>query len=352
MRLKLIMSLTIAMIVFSCQEAFAYYYLVRTGCKSGGVIKSRVSYLRLNNVSFPDGSSWEKTFVNALNEFNTDIPGSGWRFSWGKEYDSRVGWDDGTSEVAFMTGANMGSSAPAYTKWWYDYDWSWGEFCYYIEAIDEADVLFNVDYSWSSSLYDSSPFDSIYNLKAVALHELGHVTGLQHENRRVATMGSGSYAYFGTNRNSPRIHSDDKAGERFLYGNGVTNTDVAVHAFKQTSTSGEYGSVGYVSQDTSVARGNYLKLEYTMENHGTTRVDNVKYGFYIYQNWSWRLLGTSYVWMDPGYVGTFTRYLYIPSDITPGYSYQFKVVADSGNVFSESNESNNETIFPSKVYIQ
>lgn len=342
---------------FFNEDAWGYFYSVRTGCGPGGIIKSRATHLLLNNTSFSDGSSFENAIMSAFNEFNTDIPGSGWQFSWGKDYDSWVGWQDGISEVAFMTGAQIGTNKPAYTKLWYDRDYSWSELCYYIEATSEADVLFNSDYNWTSSLTAEpgrtcAEGEGLCNVKATALHELGHAAGLLHENRWLATMGQGYYAYFGLNRNLPMIHSDDKAGMRFLYGNGTTGRDVAVHAFRQASTAGEYGIIGDVRQSSSVTDAGfpYAFIEYTVENHGTT-TETINVGFYVLQNDTWNLLGTTEIpGTPPGFVATYIRYLFIPTSV-PNGNYFFKVKTDYGEQISETNELNNEFQLPQLITI-
>lgn len=132
-----------------------------------------------------------------------------------------------------------------------------------------------------------------------------------------------------------------------------------------------------------------------MENHGTEYANAVEYGFYIkipYSRWihnhpgywhfhpgisgaseSWHYhgpqrhihrirrwlslqhLGTSYVSMGPGGVGTLVRYLYVPCNIRNipilTGNYEFWVKADHQGLLRESNEENNEIIFPSKVSI-
>ena len=360
--------LSCVFILFSNQNAWGYYYLVRTGgCNDGGVIRSTADWMKLGNISFPPGSTWERAVIYAMREFNTDIPGSSWSYMWSTDYDGTVGSDDGISEVAFQTSANIGSTAPGHIKRWYEYDIHTETQCSLLgciitgcsfkKAINEADVLFNSDYFWSSSL-EADPnascvlndSNSPCNLKATALHEFGHAAGLQHENRWLATMGKGNYSYYGSQRNLPMLHADDKAGMRFLYGNGVTNNDISVNAWKQTSTSGEYGDIGLIGQDTFVTGTNtYAFMEYTVENHGT-EILQPKIGFYVYDN-GWRLVTTTLLsGIQPGSAWLVGRYVLIPNGLKRGY-HTFKIVADYDNQLAETNELNNEFELPQGIYI-
>ena len=70
----------------------------------------------------------------------------------------------------------------------------------------ESDVALNTYYNWSTG---SSPF--AINLQTVALHEIGHVAGLDHSSVRRATM------YASYTRADTTLHEDDIEGLSTLY---------------------------------------------------------------------------------------------------------------------------------------
>lgn len=78
-------------------------------------------------------------------------------------------------------------------------------------AAQEADVAFNTRYNWTTG---GSRF--AINLQTVALHELGHVAGLDHSDVRRATM------YASYSKADTSLHSDDIEGISTLYPSGDT----------------------------------------------------------------------------------------------------------------------------------
>jgi hypothetical protein len=84
----------------------------------------------------------------------------------------------------------------------------------------EADVIFNTAYSWnaySGPLKPGSPTSRVYDFERVALHEFGHVLGLDHPDEAGQSVSavmnsrvSDQYA----------LSTDDKNGALALYGGG------------------------------------------------------------------------------------------------------------------------------------
>jgi hypothetical protein len=72
-------------------------------------------------------------------------------------------------------------------------------------------LVFNDDFDWE--LYDGPWDDAAPDFRRVALHELGHWLGLDHEDAAPAIMASFA-------SDIARLQSDDVAGARFLYGPG------------------------------------------------------------------------------------------------------------------------------------
>jgi hypothetical protein len=86
----------------------------------------------------------------------------------------------------------------------------------------EADVIFNNSLSWNSyrgALRTASGGGRLYDFRRVALHEFGHVLGLDHPDdigqRISAVMNS-------TTSNTDALTADDLAGAKAIYDSGVT----------------------------------------------------------------------------------------------------------------------------------
>ncbi len=190
----------------------------------------------------------------------------------------------------------------------------------------DADIIFNSgDYGWG--VHDGNNTNNNIDFRRVAVHELGHALGLDHETNHVAIM-------------QPLIsdtilvpQQDDIDGMRAIYGGlGSSNNDFFVQnstlsvsslrpgesTFAQTeqhyvggSTTRLYSRLGYyLSTNTSLDSGDQLLAEDT----SPLRISNP----FDYES------------------ATLT----IPENVTPS-SYYILFVADHNNQFSETNEINN-----------
>ena len=64
-----------------------------------------------------------------------------------------------------------------------------------------------------------------------------------------------------------------------------------------------------------------------------------------------RWLGTNYgAWASSGALGTYSRSLYIPTDVAPG-TYYLGFLVDSGGAVGEGNEGNNSQPMPRTITI-
>lgn len=108
-----------------------------------------------------------------------------------------------------MYGKSFGSDTLALTTWWYRGD-----------ALIEADIGFNQAKRWDSYRGNTKP-GLVYDLRRVALHELGHVLGLGHPDDHgqdaVAMMN-------GRIGNLETLTSDDVAGIQSIYGGPAGDT--------------------------------------------------------------------------------------------------------------------------------
>jgi hypothetical protein len=90
------------------------------------------------------------------------------------------------------------------------------------QTITEADVIFNTKFSWNS--YRGNVRSGLVDLRRVALHEFGHVLGLDHPDdygqNVVAVMNSHV-------SNVDTLQADDIDGVQSIYGGGTTTSTPA-----------------------------------------------------------------------------------------------------------------------------
>ena len=298
----------------------------------------------LNTTSFTPGGVWDSRVQNAMWHWN-NVKGSGFNFYVGRT-SGGVSSGNGMNEVYFTWDNLNGALAVTKTRYhcyWF-FGWNYG--------MDEADIAFNLNYSWSPWDYDySSPGGPPYNFEGVALHELGHAQGFNHEDRWQATMNSiypngGPFGHWKEWDPS----ADDRQAARYFYYDGTTEADIAASAVKYTGS----GTSWTVSSPSWAYRGTYVTMEFTFSNLGTS-TQNFDIGFYLsndsYIDTSDTWLGANYgAWASPGSTGTFTRTVYIPGWIAPG-TYYLGFILDPYNYNWENNKSNNHQEMPRTITI-
>jgi hypothetical protein len=331
-----------ALSLFASSEAQAYSYAT---C-SGNAIKwnSGWTNMYISTTSMPPGSTWDSRLQNAMWHWN-NVKGSGFNFYVGRDTDGSHSGSNGVNEIYFDSSIS-GALAVTYTR--YHCYWLFG----YQYGIDETDIGFNSNYSWTTGTYSfSNPTGSPYNFEGVALHELGHAQGLDHSDGVIATMNSyypngGPFGYY----KEWDPWGDDRLGVRALYYDGTTETDIAASALKRTGS----GTSNLVSSPTWAYAGSNVTIEFTFSNLGTSTT-TFDIGFFLstndYISTADTLLGTNYgAWGSSGFSGTFSRTLTIPSWITPG-TYYLGFLPDPYNAVGENNESNNPQQMPRTITI-
>ncbi|WP_440997959.1 matrixin family metalloprotease [Arhodomonas sp. SL1] len=298
----------------------------------------------ISTTSFPAGSSWDARLQNAMWHWN-NVKGSTWDFYVGRDTDGTHNRSNGRNEVYLDNGLS-GSTLAVTKRRWHCY-WAFG----WRHGYNETDIGFNNNVSWRLGALDYSDLNDPYSFEGVALHELGHALGLNHEDRWLATMNS----YYPNS--GPVGHwkawdplPDDRQGARFLYPDSTTESDVAGSAFRRTGS----GSSSRVASPTQANRGSYVTIQFTFHNMSTAR-KTFNIGFYLstndYISTGDRLLGVNTgAWADPGFSGTFSRTLYIPRGVATG-QYWLGFIVDFDDGLSESRESNNYMEMPRAIQI-
>ena len=162
-----------------------------------------------------DGStSWNQVATNALATWNTHIDLV--KFSAVQNSTANRAENDGVNSVFFdsnVFGESFDRNTLAIATSWYRVSTG---------AKLEGDVVFNNSKTWNSYRGNvrSSGTSSVNDFMRVALHEFGHILGLDHpdENGQRVTAQMNS-----TIGNLDALAADDISGGRSLYGSGVTS---------------------------------------------------------------------------------------------------------------------------------
>jgi hypothetical protein len=354
-------------------------------CGSQGTpVKWPTNYLEMSvdPVSMPSGQSNWNVFQRALTLINNN-PSNFWFGMRSGNNNVKVGLN-GISEVWFTNDPNLiwGSSSspnsPAVTYRRLDNN------C----RLFEADLLVNRNQSWSYSNAASTSIAYGGNLRQLVptlVHELGHVTGLEHEGRYYNIMGMD---YTHVNRvnggvSEGYVGEDASVGLVAAYGL-VANTayqDVSLTHWERTGVDGGYSvhrrvpllsSTGQVLTCTTqkntgscvgdnyegdqyykVTRGQSVKLKLGYENNGRD-TKAVKTRYYISTDANITsadtYIGEATYTLARDLPNYYQYSLVIPASLTVGKVYYIGAIIDSNNAIPEKSELNNTSYTAIKVY--
>lgn len=330
--------------LFASTAALAYTYETCDGSRVHW--NSERATMAISTTSFPVGGTGDTQLQDAM--FHWNAANSRFRFVVGRDLDATYNHSNGKNEVVFGTIADPTVLAVTafrrHCTWDIFNGWEFG--------YDEADIVFDVDVNWTFNSFDYSTYpQGGVSFQSVALHELGHALGLNHENRWQATLNAyypngGPVGFFQEWDPLP----DDRQGVRALYGGDGTSIDVGASIFKSFGS----GMSGLVQPSTVAATGETVAIEYTFGNFGTSRAD-FDIGFYLSDNsfistYDTQLGYNSGAWGGPGAIGTFVKTVTIPENTPPGL-YYLGFVLDPYNFLAERNELNGDHAMPKPILV-
>lgn len=299
---------------------------------------------------------WNRLATDALARWN-DVPGSRFSFFFNRRN------EDPCDHFDFFTPSNAVEWAVP-TTCAPDRIFSRGTLAVTIRrdgifgGVNNADVLFNrnVARGWTSAdpgfVFMGQPTSGAgpINFNSVAMHEFGHVLGLNHENRRtLATMNSIYHP------NPHRLHADDRGGVRSRYLRArVFETDIGPSNWTKRTSSASVPA-DLVSAPASAVAGDTITMEWTQENFGNTPA-SFNIGFFLSTDNVISpsqdiLLGRNIGASQPaGTSATFQRSVTIPAG-TPGGIFFLGVCLDDDNTLVERFEENNCLAHPRFIVI-
>ena len=197
------------------------------------------------------GSCWGQSAEGALATWNTYLNRVQFRVV--RDSTAPTGDNNGYNNVFFSSaiyGRSFGSSTLAVTTNWYRVS---------NNARVEADVLFNTAFSWNSysgATRRSSAGGNLYDIRRVALHEFGHVLGLDHPDdygQSVAAIMNSRISDIDS------LQSDDIAGVRALYGgSGAPQSPPGPPSGLSTSASGSTVYLSWTAPSSGGAASAYV----------------------------------------------------------------------------------------------
>ncbi len=297
-----------------------------------------------HNAAFPPGSAKRAALEAAFAAWHA-APGTRFHFNTIWDSSPTITLGDGKNSVFTTRDYNfdgaIGVTVIRYSCSW----WGWGD-------LQEADVIFNDNESWTFSANPASPPDpfSPFNLPIVAIHELGHSFGLNHQTHAVASLNH-RYPDGGTigNANAVQPHADDVLGNRVGYGTCCTARDVYASAYRSTSAI----DTDHIVPPSQAIRGQPVGFQFTIGNRGTSN-ESVRVQFHLstdrFISTADTFLGAANFSLSSGGTPTFNASVTIPGSQPSGHYYLGWIVDPLGSI-TEVHEGNNAVAMATSTFV-
>lgn len=342
----------------------------------------------LDPVTIPQGSPQYLALLSAIHNMNLNPSNFRYVFG-GMDNTDGVAVDNGENEIWLQDLGKDRTHISAIEKSNADYSAN----C----IATESDIIINTNYrparspagvnkiDYGTAKHHMFEYGGSYGMfQSIAMHEMGHSAGLQHEGDVLNLMG-GDYLVVAQGDNvHPYIGEDTAVGLIALYGlSSTAQEDVSVSHWRYgAKTEGGGGSFFSVHHRTrifnashkelarvcpygkpdlngplisacpepvyKVSKGQKIKLELTYENAGKTKRLPSTADYYVSIDNSIdandTLLKTTHlVFKQDGIPATVTTDLVIPDSLISGKNYWLGCRLDADNVLDESFEMNNAT---------
>lgn len=212
--------------------------------------------------------------------------------------------------------------------------------------LGETDLVFNPSFSWTNSVTEAARSGDAH-FGSVARHELGHVQGLAHEDDIVAAMNT----YYSLAE--ARLHADDHAGLRWLYGNGRSSFDLAADAWAPPAP----GQAATPTPcDTIATTGAPVYESFSLENLGSEDAPAFDVAVVLSADPTWdaadRILSTGAGFsLAAGAHSRTDGAPRLPTDLPAGAWY-IGLVVDPNDAWEEASEDNNVAWCPTPVTVR
>jgi hypothetical protein len=273
--------------------------------------------------------------MSEWNEIDTTDNSHPFRISLSPEFS--FGANDGDNTIGFLGEAGLNSeyglsysSALAWTVCWSGF---------FSGRLDECDVMFDPTLPWQLGPDDDEWFQS------TALHELGHVRGLDHFNNFLSIEMSGTSKYL----RGETLYMDDKVAIR-QNASHVPEFDMAIYNKWHNGSLPQWMSMSPLS----LREGQVINLNnITVENRGTLAFGPLRFGVYLSDNTT---ISTSDTLLNTGSWGSFGTFTFstfnwsavIPTVSDCGTRYIGGII-DDNNATAERFEGNNAVLFTNGV---
>jgi CARDB/Bacterial pre-peptidase C-terminal domain len=291
----------------------------------------------MDNVLLP-ASPWGDNAEFQMSEWNeVDTTDNSHPFRVSTSPEFSFGANDGDNTIGFLDEAGLSgeyglsfSGALAWTVCWTGF---------FSGRYDECDVIFDVNRPWVLGPDDDEWFQS------TALHELGHVRGLDHYNNFLSIENSGTSKYL----RGETLYMDDKVGVR-QNASHVSERDIVMYNKWHDGTLPQWMSMSPLN----LREGQTINLNnITVENRGTLSFGALRFGIYLSTNTTISTADTLLNTGSWGSFGTFTFSTFnwsatIPTVNDCGTRYIGGIIDDNA-AYSERFEGNNAVLFTNGV---